>query len=251
LSRINAIRFDGKSIYHGVTFKVERRLADSYAYNVSYTLSHSKDDASSPGATESETNLPQNVRNIFDDSGEWADSSFDHRHQFIASGVYELPLFRGSRGLTGALLGGWRGNAIFIAQSGAPFTVNLSVDRANIGAGPAQRPDQSGDPTLPGGERTPARWFDTSAFALPAAFTFGNAPRNSVIGPGYANLDVALAKTWALRGTSHLEFRWEVFNMFNRANFDLPSRIFGTPNFGRIFSAKAPREMQFGLRLAF
>jgi hypothetical protein len=251
LSRINAIRFDGKSIYHGITFKLERRLANNFAYNASYTLSHSKDDASSPGATESEANLPQNVRNVFDETGEWALSSFDHRHQLIASGVYELPFFRGAGGVTEGVLGGWRANAIFIAQAGAPFTVNLSVDRANIGAGPAQRPDATGDPNLPGGERTPERWFDTSAFALPASLTFGTARRNSVVGPGYANVDFALAKTWALRGTSQLEFRWEIFNLFNRANFDLPNRIFGTANFGRIFSAKTPREMQFGLRLAF
>ena len=63
-------------------------------------------------------------------------------------------------------------------------------------------------------------------------------------------MDFALAKTWT-PGASQLEFRWEIFNLFNRANFDLPSRIFGNPNFGRIFSAKNPREMQFGLRLAF
>ena len=251
LSRINAIRFDGKSIYHGLTFKVERRLVDNFAYNVSYTLSHSKDDASSPGATESEANVPQNVDNIFDETGEWALSSFDHRHQFIASGVYQLPFFADAGGVTEAVLGGWRANAIFIAQAGAPFTVNLSVDRANIGAGPAQRPDQLRDPNLPRRERTPERWFDTSAFALQAPFTFGSAPRNSVIGPGYANIDFALAKTWAVRGTSQLEFRWEVFNLLNRANFDLPNRIFGNPNFGRIFSAKTPREMQFGLRFAF
>ena len=134
--------------------------------------------------------------------GEWAHSSFDHRHQFVASGVYQLPFFSGAGGFTEACLGGWRVNAIFIAQSGAPFTVNLGVDRANIGAGPAQRPDQLRDPNLPGGERTPERWFDTSAFALPAPFTFGSAPRNSVIGPGFANVDFALAKTWALRRRS-------------------------------------------------
>ena len=64
-------------------------------------------------------------------------------------------------------------------------------------------------------------------------------------------MDFALAKTWALPGNSQLEFRWEIFNLFNRANFDLPNRIFGNPNFGRIFSAKNPREMQFGLRLSF
>jgi hypothetical protein len=250
LSRINSIRFDGKSIYHGLTVKAERRLANNFAYNVSYTLSDSKDDASSPGPTEAETNFPQNVRNIFDESGEWAVSSFNHRHQFIASGVYQLPFFSGSGGIAEATLGGWRANAIFVAESGAPFTVNLSVDRANIGAGPAQRPDQVGDPNLSGGERTPARWFDTSAFALQAPFTFGNAPRNSVIGPGYANIDFALAKTWRI-GTSDLEFRWETFNLVNRANFNLPNRIFGNPNFGRISSAKNPREMQFAVRLAF
>ena len=75
-------------------------------------------------------------------------------------------------------------------------------------------------------------------------------PRNSAIGPGYANLDFALAKTWAMPGASELDFRWEIFNLFNRANFDLPNRIFGDPNFGRIFSAKDPREMQFGVRLS-
>ena len=251
LSRINSIRFDGKSIYHGVTAKLERRLRDNYAFNVSYTLSTSTDDASSPGPTESEANVPQNVRNVFGEGGEWAASSFDHRHQFLASGGYQLPIFVGALGWKEALLGGWRANAIVIVQSGAPFTVNLGVDQANIGAGPAQRPDQVRDPNLSGDARTPERWLDTTVFALPAPFAFGSAPRNSVIGPGFANVDVSLAKIWALRGSSTLEFRWEVFNLFNRANFDLPNRIFGTPNFGRIFSAKDPREMQVGVRLAF
>jgi hypothetical protein len=208
------------------------------------------DDASSPGATESESNIPQDVRNVFGDGGEWAHSSFDHRHQFIASGAYQVPFFADSRGWANALFGGWRANAIFVAQSGAPFTVNLSVDRANVGAGPAQRPDQLGDPNLSDG-RTAERWFDTSAFSLPAQFAFGNAPRNSVLGPGYANLDFALSKTFRLAGTSDLEVRWEIFNLFNQVNFDLPNRTFGNANFGRIFSAKNPREMQLGLRLAF
>ena len=69
---------------HGVTFKAERRLLNNYAYNVGYTLSTSKDDASSPDATESEANVPH----IFDETGEWARSSFDHRHQFVVNGVY-------------------------------------------------------------------------------------------------------------------------------------------------------------------
>ena len=251
LSRINAIRFDGRSIYHALTLRAERRARSRFAYAVNYTLSSSKDDASSPGPTESEANVPQNVNNIFAESGEWARSSFDHRHQFVASGMYELPFFAGAGGLTEAALGGWRVNAIITAQSGAPFTVNLGVDRANVGAGPAQRPDQLRDPNLRGGDRSPDRWFDTSAFALPPPFRFGTAPRNSVIGPGFAALDFAVAKTWEVTARTRVELRWETFNLFNRANFDVPNRIFGTPNFGRIFSAKNPREMQFGLRVSF
>jgi hypothetical protein len=244
---IRAIRFDGRSIYHAATFSAVRRLREGYAYTVSYTLSVSRDDASNPGPTESEANLPQNVRNIFSRSGEWALSSFDHRHVLAASATYQVPEFGGKR----AVLGGWRLNGVFLAQSGAPFTVNLGVDQANIGAGPAQRPDQIGNPNLPAGERTAERWFDMSAFALPAPFTFGSAPRNSVTGPGFSSTDVSVARSWNVGGSRELEVRWEVFNVFNRANFDIPSRIFGTPNFGRIFSAKDPREMQFGLKLGW
>jgi hypothetical protein len=251
LSRINAIRFDGKSIYYGLTLKADRRLRDNFSYSIGYTLSSSHDDASSTGATESESNVPQNVRNIFDESGEWARSSFDHRHQFVASGVYDLPFFRATTGMKRFALAGWRLNGILTMLSGAPFTVNLGVDRANIGAGPAQRPDQLRPPNLPGGERSQARWFDTTAFALPAPFAFGSAPRNSVIGPGSATLDAAVAKSWGFGASGAVEFRWEIFNLLNRANFDLPNRVFGNANFGRIFSAKSPREMQLGLRVAF
>ena len=72
-----------------------------------------------------------------------------------------------------------------------------------------------------------------------------------MIGPGFANLDLAVAKPWAVGRGAQLELRWEVFNLLNKANFDLPSRVFGTANFGRIFSAKAPREMQFGAKFSF
>jgi hypothetical protein len=156
----------------------------------------------------------------------------------------------GSGGAWAALSSGWRLNAMFTAQSGAPFTVNLGVDQANIGQGPSQRPDQLRDSALAASQRTPERWFDTLAFAMPAQFTFGNARRNSVIGPGFASLDVAIAKVSRIAG-HELEVRWEVFNALNRANFDLPNRIFGTANFGRIFSAKNPREMQLGIKFRF
>ena len=249
LSAIRAIRFDGRSIYHAVTVKAERRFDGRYSFNAAYTLSQSRDDASSPGATAFESNVPQDVNNIF--PGENALSSFDHRHQFVASGSYQLPFFEGAGGAAEALAGGWRVNAIITLQSGAPFTVNLGQDRANIGSGPAQRPDQIGDPTRPAGQRSASQWFSTGAFALPAPFTFGSAGRNSVFAPGLANVDLSIVKDWNFDEQGRLEFRWEIFNLLNRANFDIPNRVFGTPNFGRIFSAQHAREMQFGLRYSF
>ena len=249
LSAIRAIRFDGRSIYHAVTFKAERRFDRRYSFNVAYTLSKSTDDASSPGATAFESNVPQDVRNIF--PGENALSSFHHRHQFVASGSYQFPLFEGAGGVTEALAGGWRVNTIVTLQSGAPFTVNLGQDRANIGAGPAQRPDQIGDPNLPAGQRSPDQWFNTAAFALQDPFSFGSAGRNSVFAPGLANVDLSIQKDWYFGDQSRLGFRWEIFNLLNRANFDVPNRVFGTPNFGRIFSAQNAREMQLGLRYSF
>ena len=249
LAGIRAIRFDGKSIYHAVTFKTVRRLRNDLAFDVAYTLSQSKDDASSPGPTAFEANLPQDVRNVF--PGENALSSFDHRHQFVGSATYEFPFQRNAGGWREGLLGHWRLNGIVTVQSGAPFTVNITDDRANIGAGPAQRPDMLRNPNLPRGERTVERWFDTGAFALQAPFTLGSAPRNPVFAPGFANVDLSLAKNWLLADGGRLEFRWEIFNVLNRANFDLPNRFFGSPNFGRIFSALNAREMQFGLRFVF
>ncbi|MGC4086127.1 MAG: hypothetical protein QM736_29400 [Vicinamibacterales bacterium] len=249
LGPVRAIRFDGRSIYHGVTARAERLMRNGLSFSTSYTLSTSKDDASSPGATESEANVPQDVRNVFDAGGEWAPSSFDHRHQLVASATYEVPELATGRRLN-ALLRGWRFNAIWLVQSGAPFTVNLGVDQANIGSGPAQRPDQNGDPNLPRSERSAERWFDTTVFTLPAPFTFGSAPRNSVLGPGFSTLDLLVARTWQA-GPVRIETRWEVFNALNRVNLDLPNRTFGTPNFGRVFSAKSPREMQLGVKLRF
>ena len=249
LASIRAIRFDGTSIYHAVTVKTVRRIRDGLAFNLAYTLSRSEDDASSPGATAFEANVPQDVRNVF--PGELALSSFDHRHQFVASATYELPFAAGAGGTREALFGNWRLNGIATAQSGAPFTVNVTDDIANIGAGPAQRPNLTGDPNLPRGERAPERWFDTGAFSLQDPFTYGSAPRNPVFAPGYVNVDLSLAKTWYVNDGDRLEFRWEIFNLLNRANFDLPNRFFGSRNFGRIFSALHGREMQFGLRWAF
>jgi hypothetical protein len=215
--------------------------------SANYTLSKAIDDASDPGATTYEANLPQDVRNI---DAERALDSFDHRHRFVGNVTYAIPSVTNAGGFAAALASGWRLNAIATLQSGAPFTVNLGTDRANIGSGPAQRPDALCDPNQDAAH-TATQWFNTACFALPAAFTFGNAERNSVQSPGYANVDFAVAKDVRVLNDARLELRWEIFNVFNRTNFDVPNRVFGTPNFGRIFSALPARQMQLGVKFQF
>jgi hypothetical protein len=241
LSNVTTIRWDGYSSFNGLTLRAEQRLSHGLAFSGSYALSKTLDDASDPGATSFETNLPQDVRNM---AAERALASFDHRHRFVGNVTWALP----QRG--GAWGSNWRMNAIVNLQSGAPFTVNLGSDRANIGSGPAQRPDVTGDPNI-GGAGTAAEWFNTAAFSLPSPFTFGNSARNSVLAPGYAGVDAGVQKDIAVAGRARVELRWEIFNLFDRVNLDVPNRVFGTSNFGRIFSAQSARQMQFGLRIVF
>jgi len=125
-------------------------------------------------------------------------------------------------------------------------------DAAHIGlvnGNNLERPDLIGEPNR--GPGTPRQWFDTAAFAFPAQNTFGTAGRNVVLGPGFANLDVSFQKEGALHERLKLQFRFDVYNVFNRANFDLPGRIFGASNFGVISSAQSPRECQLALKLVF
>jgi len=246
LSQIGDIRWDGWASYHAFTLGGKRRFTKGLMFDANWTWSHSIDDASDPGATLNETNLPQNVHNL---AGEKASSSFDHRHRVVVSFIYELPLTSRPDGWMNTVLGQWQAGGNFTAQSGAPFTVNVASDQANIGAGPAQRPNISGNPN--GGPRNPQQWFDTSVFSLPALYTFGNAPRNAVIGPGLQEFDLSLQKNFRVTETAKLQFRAEAYNLFNHANFNIPNRIAFTPNFGRISSAQDSRQLQLALKLVF
>lgn len=253
LASFTSLRWDGYSIYHAGTVRIEKRLSRGFSFNANYTFSKAIDDSSDPGATTNETNLPQDVRDLRAERGL---SSFHHAHRFVASGIYELPFGKGKQflnrpGVASAILGGWRLTAIATMESGAPFTVNDQTDRANIGQGPAQRPVCLRDPNLPPSEQTVDRFFDTSAF-VPAAFgSFGNCGRNIVIGPGTKEFDLAAARTFRFNEAKRLEFRIETFNLFNTTNFDLPNRFAFTPNFGKIFSAGPARQIQLGLKFTF
>jgi hypothetical protein len=246
LSQISDIRWNGWATYHALTLAAKRRFTKGLLFDANWTWSHSIDDASDPGATLNETNLPQNVYNL---AAEKASSSFDHRHRLVVSFIYQIPLPRDSSRWVHALFGQWQAGGNFTAQSGAPFTVNISSDQANIGAGPAQRPNISGNPNA--GPKTPQQWFDTSIFSLPALYTFGNAPRNVVIGPGLQEFDLSLQKEMHLTEVVKLQFRAEAYNLFNHPNFNIPNRTAFTANFGSISSAQDSRQLQLALKLAF
>jgi len=256
LSQFNTIRWDGWATFNALALAVRRRFTSmrggNLMFDANWTWSHSIDDASDPGATLNESNLPQNVYNM---AAEKASSSFDHRQRFVASFVYQPPTPSALRSgwlaaMERALLGHWQAGGNFTAQSGAPFTVNISSDQANIGSGPAQRPNVAGDRNT--GPKTPNEWFNTSVFSLPALYSFGNAPRNGVIGPGLQEFDVSLQKEIAVIGEfARLQFRAEAFNLLNRPNFNIPNRNAFTANFGSISGAQDSRQLQFALKLIF
>jgi hypothetical protein len=246
MSQISDIRWNGWASYHALTMAAKRRLTNGLMFDLNWTWSHSIDDASDPGATLNETNLPQDTQNL---AAEKASSSFDHRHRIVASFIYQLPLPQTASGWRRVLFEHWQVGGNFTIQSGAPFTVNLSSDQANLGAGPAQRPNVLFNPN--DGPKTPGQWFTTSAFSLPALYTFGNSPRNAVIGPGLEEFDLSLQKDLQLSESAKLQFRVEAYNLLNHPNFNIPNRTAFTPNFGSISSALDSRQFQLALKMSF
>ena len=253
LNSFSSIRWDGWAAFNALTVEANHRVSPGLSFDFSYTLSHSIDDASDAGPTNAELNLPQNIY-ANNPAVEKASSSFDHRNRFVGNVLYDLPFAKGTSGWVHTVAAGWRVSGILIAQSGAPFTVNLSPsnDVSNIGlvtGNNLERPNVAFGSN--NGPKTAGEWFNTAAFSLPAAFTFGNDPRNSVLGPGFVNLDMSLQKVWQLRESMGLQFRVDGYNTVNHPNFNVPGRIFGASNFGVITSAQDPREMQFALKLDF
>jgi len=146
-------------------------------------------------------------------------------------------------------------SGIYTMQSGFPFTVNVQSDTAGVGAGTGGifvRPNR-----VPGvGQVAPSilngQYLNIAAFTMPPAFTFGNLGRNTVIGPGYVDLDAALAKRIKLGGRSTLQLRTEAFHLLSRRNYNLVGRIINDPStFGKVLSQFDPRQLQFAIRWTF
>jgi len=149
------------------------------------------------------------------------------------------------------LLGGWAVNVITSLQSGMPLAVTQATN-ANAFAGfSLERPNIVGQPSLNPADRTPARSFNTSAFASATAFAIGDSSRDPMRGPAYRDLDLALVKHTPLAEHTDLEFRAEIFDITNTPAFAQPNGSFGSAAFGNITSTTTdPRVIQFALRLS-
>ena len=244
---VTLIESRASSRYNALQLKFQQRSVRGLSMLASYTFGKSTDDASGFFTSSGDPNFPQNS---LDPGAEEGRSSFDVRHRFSMSFAYALP-FTGN-----ALVEDWELQGVVTLQSGRPFTVAVHPDidisntgRSNLGFGNNDRPNVSGDPAL--SNPTADQWFNTQAFSMPTFGTFGNSGRNTLDGPGYQNVNLAILKYVALGKDLRLQLRAEAFNLFNHANFDLPDAFFGSPTFGRILSAQSPRRVQFGVKAIF
>jgi hypothetical protein len=233
---------DGLSDYHALQLTAEKRLTSGLTGLIGYTWAHSIDDVATDFGGGSGT--PQDPRCRFCDRG---NSAFDLRQRFTASFTYRLPGF-GLKGFAGAMLGGWQINGILQSQTGLPFTPQLQTSTTN---GTGSRPDRVASGVLASGQSI-KHWFDQTAFTTPALYTYGNAGRDILFGPGRTNLDASLFKDFKVTEKLTTQFRAESFNIFNHPQFGQPNATIGNGAVTTISSTVGnPRQMQVALRLVF
>jgi len=257
-SFINYLETSANSDYSALQTTIKQRLAGFTLFGT-YTWSKSLDDASN-GIYSGTRGVayPQDSYNLRD---ERSLSSFDLRQRFTINATYELNFLSALLGSWPKRLAeGWQVSAIYTGQSGLPITPFLSVDSSGTGE-LNDRPNLVGDPNS--GPRRPNEWFNKSAFATPLAGTFGNSARNVIIGPDLHSTDLSLNKLTKISERGAIQFRAEVINVFNRANFSLPNVDFNASSFAAIsetpdvtagnprLAEGGPRVVQFGLKFIF
>jgi hypothetical protein len=192
---------------------------------------------------------------------------FDVPHNFVTSYIWELPFGKGRKFLSQSpkvvdfLIGGWQWQGINTLQSGVPYNVSISTDRANTSV--SQRPDSIAPPVQP---KTLACWYYTSSnpacrallpnqtdtFVLPAQFTYGNTGRNVLRGDRLVQLDMSLIKHFRVTETSGFDFRAQVFNLTNTPSFSSPGGSTNLATGALVTSTRnQPRLYEFGLKYSF
>lgn len=248
---------DAHSWYDSLQTRVTKQLSRGLHFQASYTLGKSMDEASAlqRGQGQNSPSFTQNPQRPDLDKGL---SAFDVRHAFTSNFTYDVPKVT-LPAFASAILNGWQIGGIVRVQSGTPFDAETGFSRSLDGATsvadrPDLRPGASANPII----GTPERWFDPTVFVLPVAGTYGNAPRNSIIGPGLATVDALLVRDIRVRGSARLMFRGEIFNLLNHANFGLPrNRIFNSAgeipaSVGLITTTTtSARQVQLGFKITF
>lgn len=237
----------GNSSYNALVWKVEKRFSKGLSFLSAFTWSHTIDDVleTNNNTTGDGAVVPWNIEL------NRGNSYNDIRRQWAFSAAYELPFGKGKAwlnrgGVVHALTGGWQLASLVTIRSGIPFTVVTSGGITN--AGGADRPNRTADGNLPSGQRTIDHWFNTAAFVIQPQYTYGNAGRNILFGPGLRNLDLSLSKSFAITESKRLQFRAESFNFTNTPAFGQPGATLNGLGVGQITSAGDPRRIQFGLK---
>jgi carboxypeptidase family protein len=250
---------DGLSWYTGLVVGGTRRFSQGLSMQASYTLGRSEDLGSQAVGSGDFDNSFQPAY-AFDRMGNKGLSDFDIRHNFVYNSTWELPFAKSLTGLARGVAYGWQLSGILTVRSGIPFSPVLGFDRARAlprSGGAGQRPD-----LVAGCSRNPVRggadqYFDPNCFALPAPGTLGNVGRNTIIGPGYGSLDMAIFKNVPFGPGRRVQFRAEGFNVTNHVNLGLPATtVFNSA--GRVSTAGqittivgTARQFQFGVKLEF
>ncbi len=253
----------GDSSYNALQVDLNHRFSHDISFRAAYTWSKALDDGDSLNGTTA-GNAPGLVANPYDISADWGPATYDVRNVGVISVVYLLPFGKGKafanslQGFSNALVSGWSVNSIVLLQQGFPFTPQLSYNPSNNGdtrnpVRPFVNPNFTGSAIL----GTPAQWFNPAAFLQPPANSgfFGNLGRDTLTGPGLATWDFSAVKDTVLRERLSLQFRAEIFNLLNRANFNTPNLIVFTPTgvsgtAGAITSTSTTaRQVQFALKL--
>lgn len=251
---------DGLSWYKGLIAGASRRFSAGLALQGSYTLGKSEDLGSQAIGSGDFDNSYQ-PRYAFDPMDNKGLSDFDIRHNFVFNYTWELPFGRAASGIARGFADGWQLSGIVTLRSGIPFTPVLGFDRARAlprSGGAGQRPNLvagcSANPVL----GDPKQYFDPNCFSLPDAGYFGDLPRNTIIGPGYASWDMAIIKNVRMSDTRRIQLRVEGFNITNRANFGLPAATTVFNSAGRVANAGeigtivgSARQFQFGVKVDF
>ncbi|MCC7235171.1 MAG: TonB-dependent receptor [Bryobacterales bacterium] len=234
----------GNSIYHSLQLSLNKRLTRGFTILANYTFSKLIDDASADG------DAPSNPFNFRSERGP---SDLDITHRFVGSYIWQLPKLTGSHFLLRQVLGGWENNGIVTFESGNWINFTSGFDASASGVN-GDRPDLIGNPFL-SASRSRAdlvnAYFNTTAFTRNAAGTFGNVGRNIMRGPGMANVDFGLNKSFPVREQMRLQLRGEFFNAFNRVNLGNPNTNASSNQFGRITGAGSPRVIQLALKFMF